>query len=180
MKNFPPVGLLRSGLPAATPLRGRVLAALLLLALAGCGSGSHPSDKKLIENFQTHKAAFDQLLRMFLADKGLGRVGEDFTRPENASSVGVNAEGLKAYRRLFERLGLKGGVEGYDEKDIVLFYASAEGLSVSGSSKGYAYCKQRPPLVVEDLDSYKSPGDKSFTAFRHLEGNWYLFFERED
>ena len=161
-------------------LTRRLLASLLLLALCGCSSSEHPSDEKLIENFRAHKAEFDQLLRTFLADRGLTRVAEDFTRPEDAASVGVSAEGLKAYRRLFDRLGLKGGVEGPEPKDLVLFYASTQELGVSGSSKGYAYCKERPPRLADDLDAYRPPDKGSFTVFRHLEGNWYLYFDYED
>ena len=161
-------------------LTRRLSACLLLLALCGCGSSKHPSDERLIENFRAHKAEFDQLLRTFLADRGLTRVAEDFTRPDNAGVVGVSAESLKAYRRLFDRLGLKGGVEGPEPKEIVLFYASTQGLGVSGSSKGYAYCKERPPRLADDLDAYRPTDKESFTVFRHLEGNWYLYYNHRD
>ena len=146
----------------------------------GCSSEKHPSDQSLLENFQTHKAEFDQLLQMFLADRGLGRVAYNFTRPENPEDVGVTRERLKAYRALFDDLGISAGIEGYDEKDIVWLHASTYGLSVTGSSKGYAYLKERPELVVESLDAYRSQDGKSFTAFRHIEGNWYLYFDYED
>lgn len=117
---------------------------------------------------------------MFLEDKGLGRVAYDFTRPERPEEVGVTRERLADYRKLFGNLGLTAGVEGYDEKDMVWFHVSTYGLSVTGSSKGYAYLRERPKLVVDNLDTYWSRDGKSFTAFRHIEGDWYLYFDYED
>lgn len=159
-----------------------VLAACLALLSpqAGCSSPNHPSDAALVENFRSHRSGFEQLLGMFVADRGLGRVAYDFTRPENAETVGVNGDRLRAYRELFDELGLSAGIEGYGEKDLVLFHASTYGLAVSGSSKGYAYLKERPALVVDDLDKYRSPDGRSFTAYRHVEGDWYLYFDYED
>lgn len=150
---------------------------------SGCLSGfskEHPKDAELLENFQTHKAGFNQLLQMFFADKGLGRVAYDFTRPEDLRTVGVSSERLSEYKKLFRKLDLSAGIEGYNEKDYIWFHASTQGLSVTGSGKGYAYLKERPPLVVDDLDTYWSKDGRSFTAFRHIEDNWYLYFDYED
>jgi hypothetical protein len=80
-------------------------------------------------------------------------------------------------------LGLSAGIEGYCEKDAILFYASTKGLSVTGSTKGYAYLKKVPEnseKLVNSLDDYWSPDGKSFTAYRRIEGNWYLYFDYED
>src|ERR687886_466493 len=114
-------------------------ASLLIAAailLSGCSS-EHPSDRSLLDNFRLHKAEFERLLQMFRADKGLGRVAYDFTRPENPRDVGVSRERLREYRDLFGELGLSAGVEGYGEKEVIWFHASTRGLSVTGSSKGY-------------------------------------------
>lgn len=148
-----------------------------LVLLANACSSKHPSDQSLLGNFQEHKAEFNQLLQMFLADKGLGRVAYSFTRPADPQTIGISAERLQQYRTMFSRLGLSEGIEGYDEKEAVWFRASAMGLSVSGSSKGYAYLKDPPPIIVGNLDSYRSPDGKSVGAFRHIEGNWYLYLE---
>jgi hypothetical protein len=156
-----------------------IISLILFALLTGCSS-KHPSDQSLLDNFQTHKAEFNQLLQMFLADKGLGRVAYDFTRPEHPENIGISSDRLQQYRKLFSRLGLSEGIEGYDEKELVWFHASAQGLSVTGSGKGYAYLTKPPPLIVESLDNYWSKDGKSFTAFRHIEGNWYLYFDYED
>lgn len=166
---------------------------LVLLAFLSCAclTGGHLKDEKLIENFQSHKAEFNQLLQMFLADKKFGRVASDFTRPasvagkcESPNSRTETEAGeeqkLAEYRRLFSVLGLSAGIEGYCEKATVFFYASTQGLSVSGSTKGYAYLSKAPEKSVDNLDNYRSADNQSFTAFRHIEGNWYLYFDYED
>lgn len=168
------------------------IALTLTFSSVGCGRGEHPKDAKMIENFGAHRSKFEELLKMFEADRSLGRVGPDFTR--NASffekCVGPNAwdgkvtlvaeERLAAYRQLFKELGLTAGIEGYCDKIEVLFYASTRGLSVSGSMKGYSNLKVRPEVVVESLDTYWSADGRSFTAYKQIDGNWYLYFNYED
>jgi hypothetical protein len=117
---------------------------------------------------------------MFIADTGLGRIGRGFTRPEDPGSIGVTQQRLRSYRELFKALGLPDGIEGYDKKEIIWFHVSSQGLSVSGSSKGYAYLVKRPELLVHSLEDYWSEDGQSFTAFRLIEGNWYLYFDFED
>ena len=147
--------------------------------MSGCSS-KHPTDQSLIDNFQSHKSEFNQLLQMFRADRSLGRVAYDFTRPANPQDIGISQQRLAEYRALFDQLDLSAGIEGYDEKGLVWFHVSTQGLSVTGSGKGFAYLKESPPLVVDSLDTYWSKDGRSFTAFRHLEGNWYLYFDYED
>lgn len=151
----------------------------ILILLTGCSS-KHPSDRELIDNWKTHQAEFEQLHQMFLADKGLDRVGHDFTWPSDPAQIGVTPARLSEYRQLFQNLNLTAGIAGGGAKEIVMFIASTKGLSVTGSSKGYAYAIAKPPLVVEDLETYWSKDGRSFAAFKHIEGNWYLYFDYED
>lgn len=59
---------------------------VITVVLGGCG---HPSDVQLLDRFRQHREELQQLVRMFQIDKGLGRVGSDFTRPEDSELVGV-------------------------------------------------------------------------------------------
>src|SRR5207249_636490 len=111
-------------------------------------SGSHPEDRTLLERFARHRAEVNQLVLMFQKDRGLGRVGNDFTRPENPSIVSVSAARIAEYRRLCEVVGAPSCIEGYDAtfdrlygpvqagrteaKDPIWIHVSALGLSVSG------------------------------------------------
>lgn len=160
--------------------------------LLSCDGREHPKDAILIENFNAHRGEFEELLQMFQADRSLGRVGSDFTRSAsffekctgpnawNGNEPEVSEDRLKDYRTRFAKLGLAAGIEGYCDKDWVLFYASTQGLSITGSDKGYVHLASPPKKVVEDLDTYWSDDKKSFTAYRHIEGNWYLYFRYED
>lgn len=157
---------------------------LLLSSLSSCFFGDvlerqHPSDEVLISNFNAYEAEFGKLLRMFQEDKQLERVS-DFTRPENPESINISQERIAQYRQMFKKLGLTAGIEGYQEKEMIWFHASTQGLSVTGSSKGYVYTTNKPEKVVDNLDNYKSEDGKSFRAFRQIEDNWYLYLDYED
>lgn len=141
----------------------------------------HASDSELIRNFNSNKPKFEKLLGMFLEDKDLGRVAPDFVRGSDGhGSVKQTEPRLRDYRKLCAEIGVNHGMEGYGDKDTVWFHSSAIGLSISGSGKGYAYCKGTPDLVVDDLDNYRSSDGRSFTAFRRIDGHWYLYFDYED
>lgn len=159
----------------------------------GCGSG-HPCDVVLVERFESHRAELGELVRMFQADEGLKRVGDGFTRPEDPSLAGVSADRIAEYRRLCAAVGARDGIEGYapaDEvhsgegsvggrevKDPIWIHVSSLGLAISGSGKGYIYSRRPQFPVVADLDTL-SP-TSSGTWLRHLEGDWYLYYDHED
>ena len=164
---------------------GRAALLLVLFSVSSCGE--HPSSGTLIEQWRDHRKEFDEALQMFLADKELGRVAPDFTRPEDPTKVGVTAERIARYRQLLRSAGVASGIEGYAPKAQIWFHVSSRGLSISGSSKGIVW-RSAPPdqtdLLVEDLDAFLAktfPGHpKSFTAYQRLEGDWYLYYDYED
>jgi hypothetical protein len=151
---------------------------IILLILNDDLGGAHPSSQELINNFLSHRPEFERLLQMAQEDQELYRVAYDSTRPENPEAIGLTQERLTEYRGLFDELNLEAGIE--KGGDNVWFIASARGLSVSGSAKGYIYTQIPPDLVVEDLDNYFSADGRSFTAFQKIEENWYLYYDYED
>ena len=152
----------------------------------------HPKDRDLLEFFSENRHDFDALIAMFKADRSLGRIGSNFERTSsffgeckgdkvwNGDKIEVTKERLSDYRSLFTKLKLPAGIEGYCDKHEIYLYASTKGLSITGSTKGYAFLDERPKVLVDDLDTYWSADGKSFIAYRHIEGNWYLFFDYED
>lgn len=46
------------------------------------------------------------------------------------------------------------------------FIATTSGLSISGSSKGYAFLENKTDLIVENLDEYFSSDERLFTAVK--------------
>lgn len=163
------------------------------IIVSGCSS-RHPSDDQLLETFRRHRADLEQLVQMFTADKGLGRVGDGFTRPDDPGGVGVSAQRVSEYRRLCAAVGAPACIEGYDAtfdrlygavqagrsevKNPIWIHVSTRGLSISGSSKGFLYSSAPPFEIVPDLDRV-SPS-RSQTWIRHIEGPWYLHFDFED
>ena len=184
-----------------------LLAVATLMPLVGCGllfEKQHPKDAELIENFRRHRQEFEALIEVFRSDTGVGRVGATFTRSSDffgkcadsqtrdaskgtgssdtwdGQPIHVSKERFLDYQRRFKDLGLTAGIEGYCAKDLIGMYASTQGLSVTGSSKGYAFMTKPPQILVDDLDSFWSEDGRSFTAYRRIDGNWYLFFDYED
>ena len=155
---------------------------LLFLILGGCGESEapHPKDDALIQNFEAHEADFERLLTMLRADRKLERVDDTWTRPKDPSTIGVTPKRIKAYRKLFSTLGIPRGFYAFHDPERFTLLASTRGLSVTGSDKGYAYMAQKPDLVVTNLDTYWSEDGQSFTAYRHIKGSWYLYFDYED
>src|SRR5262249_26250801 len=113
--------------------RGRVrwLACCIVMAFLACScGGSHPRDATLLDNFRRNRPEFERLVAMFQADKGLGRVGRDFTRPENPARVGISAQRILEYRRLCGVIGASDCIEGYDRTFDALYGASEPGPDV--------------------------------------------------
>lgn len=167
---------------------GIVIVFALLLLLLG---NTRPTDRELLERFHKHRADLDELVRMFEADKGLGRVGASFTRPKDPSSVGVSPERIQEYRRLCSAVGARACIEGYDaayyrlygpvppgiqeNKDPIWITTYTSGLSFQGEAKGYLYSVAPKFEIVQDLEDTFTR--RSETWIKPLEGNWYIFFD---
>jgi len=148
-----------------------------LATLVGC---SHPTDDELVRNFKRHTSDFHRLVQMVQSNKGLQRVDEDWTSPRNPEVVGVGEERIAEYRKLFRKVDVPRGFAAFDPTGNIQFLASTQGLAVTGSVKGYLYAVQPPTPVVANLDTYAPPIlGKSYTAFRHIEGRWYLYYEHD-
>lgn len=150
------------------------------LVLAGCGDRPHPKDAEMLDNFSRHEMGFEELAAMVRADKALVRVDADWTDPADPSTVGVGPERIAEYRRRFKELKVSRGFRVVRSPETITFLANAIGLGISGSGKGYVYTEGAPDLVVKELDGYKSPDGRSFTAYRPIKGNWYLYYDFED
>ncbi len=145
--------------------------------LIGCGGSHHPSDGVLLENFARNEEGFERLVAMLREDRELSRVANNWTDPTDPSTIGVTPERIKTYRKLFEKVCIpEGSSYGRDPRDgseEFEFISSTYGLMVGGSWKGYVHLQKPPDPIVMDLDTYQPP-EGSFTAYRHIKGNWYL------
>jgi hypothetical protein len=146
-----------------------------VLELAGCGQRTHPSDRELMATFAAHRTDFEALRQMIGADRGLLRVSDRDTWPEDYAAAGVAPSRIDEYRRLLRHLGLH-SVELSADGTTVELIVSVVGLVTNGSVKGYVCgAPPDPRLVVEELDRISAAGTGA--GVRHIEGDWYLFFE---
>ena len=150
---------------------------LLTLTCSSRHASTHKTDQEMIANFQTHRADFDELLKMFRADKGLLYYSNGRTLPENVQSLGITAERLNQYQVLFARLGLDGMGDSsrVGLKDEVWFFTSIEGPRQS-TFKHYAFVTQPARGLVNDLDY----GASKSAPYRHIDDRWYLALDDAD
>jgi hypothetical protein len=138
-----------------------------------------PSDQKLLANFEDHEAAFNELIEMLKADQDLIRVDEDWTNPENPEIIGISAGRIGTYRRLLREPRVPRGFrsEGF-MYEVDFFYWMIGAAITSDTSKGYAYRTGPPIYLLNSLDGYQPPDrDETVRVYRHICGNWYLFYE---
>lgn len=166
---------------------------------------NHPLDEDLIRNFDKHKDQFQQLAGKIEEDKGIRRIDDDWTDPDDLKTIGISNEDLKEYRNVFNRLRIPRGFCNYDEHGIK-FIVSTYGMAFTNSSlKGYFYSEIPPdkskylgPLVdstnqfhldyppsdsslpeplVGSNDQYWASDGRWFRCCREISDNWYVFFE---
>lgn len=167
----------------------------------------HIRDEVLLKNFQENKADFDLLAQMAEQDSNMVRIADDFTwtnesatypRPE--SELGISNERWEEYKKIFRKIKLDNGIRNYQsdqgvvydtkaEKNIsvssgyqfkqVFLYASRQGLVTGGSSKGYAYLKEKPEIVVDSLNDFQfeKSEERRLVAYKQITENWYLYYE---
>lgn len=156
---------------------------LLPLAVLGLGfmllmpgSGGPPSDETMIRNLEQHREVFARLITMIREDKGLERVDDDWTKPDDPATVGVSPERIAEYRRLFAQAGIPRGFYSYSGGTTITFIAYTFGLSISGCAKSYIFTDVAPEeLVDEPLD--KLHGTSRGLVRRRIGEGWYLELE---
>lgn len=137
-----------------------------------------PPDKELLENFQRHQATFNELAQMAQVDKGLNRVGDNWTSPGDPQKIGVSPTRINEYRRLLNDAGVPGGFQSAIEANEVEFYYWFTGSAISDDTeKGYAYLTKPPAHLLKSLDQCQLDGDSGSESYRHIQGNWYLFYD---
>lgn len=131
-----------------------VLGLLLLVSFnSAFPSERHRSDDELIANFEAHRGKFAEAVEQFHA--------RGWVDAELLKAMEVNVDGVIEYPR-----------------DVITFADSVQGIAVSGSSKGYAYSKTPPKPLVDVTDGYRGGDGSGFLVYRHIEGPWYIYYDR--
>ena len=133
----------------------------------------HEPDDVMIKNFVEHRAQFEELRSMLVHDGSISRIDENWTDPAD-----LQQNVVADYRRRFKELKIPRGVSVTLGGRRIVFIASAPGWVAAGSTKAYVYMEERPDEVETDLDHYLVDRTRVVEAFRRIDGNWYLYFER--
>lgn len=150
-----------------------VCVTVYVFLVSGC---SHPSDRDLESGFYKNERSFNELLRMFTAEKQFSQITPTLTLPNypEGDPSSLPHDRWERYRHLFKTCRVRGITRRTDS--TVLFTASVGGLLTKGSYKGIAYCPVVPPKTYSQIDV---PSDESFQDcnphFRKLHDGWYLY-----
>jgi len=141
-----------------------------------------PPDADLIQNFTKHRADFEEIVKMASHDKGLTRVDRDWTNPRDPSKIGISQVRIDRYRALFRDAqiprGFSAGSEPGGKQIDVSFMFWGFGFAASDEyGKGYAYLTTPPKALRTTLDGFEPRFRQPYDIYRHVEGNWYLYFE---
>ena len=163
-------------------MRAAAFAVLALLAVAfvwSCTLEGPPSDDAMIRNLEINRGAFDALLAMIREDRGLERVDDEWTRPDDPRTIGVSFKRIAAYSLLFQKAGIPRGFYSFEPYPRVLFVAYASGSYIRGSAKSYYYADEAPTegMVEGPLDRYHDA--RKVHVSRAIGGNWYLQYRRD-
>jgi len=146
-------------------------------ALTACG---HPSDASMQKRFAAHENDFEQLLEMSKADSQVAQIpAETQNHGAGPSEKVLTEQRWQAYRSLFQKTGLRGGIDRSPAYPAATFFiASYSGIGI----KGYVYCDvPLSPLVASlngKLPPEVGPTKHGLFAFKPIKPNshWYLYY----
>jgi hypothetical protein len=108
-----------------------------------------------------------------------GRVLGGNGQPRPANEQELPPERLHRYREIFASLGLKYGLLRERTKTgevIFLPFDSLPSGTVDSQEKGIAWASEGPKPVLASLDKTDVVISKPDPAYKHVKGNWYLYW----
>jgi hypothetical protein len=154
----------------------------LVMILSGCYlfNGYHPRDTELEGFFLEHKQLFDLLIKMANEDRSVTRIANDFFKLDsnNSEPIRVPTPAFSRYRwnqycDTFRELNLKNGLMRLSEYPGTVFLLPFYNELTLVDDKGYAFSPRPLVPLQNSLDDPRrlNPG----FAFKHIQGDWYLF-----
>ena len=144
-------------------------------------SSKPPKERKLIENFYTHRTAYERLRDMLLEDKQLLRVANWGVETTKSGARRVTPGGTfpvnryNEYLTLLSQIGAKGASRARGEPPEfvgVLVWATGWG----GDTRHIQICwiDHQPSNQVASLDDYYQTPRPRPSVVKRIDGNWYL------
>jgi adenine C2-methylase RlmN of 23S rRNA A2503 and tRNA A37 len=145
---------------------------ITLLFLTACSQV--PTDSTMIENFNEHKAAFKNLVKMIKHDKGVNSISIDTYDKNDIKNI--SGKRLNKYQRILQNIGASSIKIDSEHKYIILGYYGSKTI------KKYVYTEDfKPHPIFKSLDkgiNDKLKKEKQHQAYRHIEGNWYIQYTK--
>lgn len=176
-----------------TPVKAKTLLKGFLVFLAGfvvvvCAleglvlfSMTPPKESKLIADFQAHRAAYERLREMLLADQQIEEVSKKGIKTSGSlllqrpSDLNFPLARYQEYMTLLSVIGRDGIFKG-EEKQAMRACVIAWGAGWAGDTRHSWVCwaDREPTNQVASLDDYYKNPNRPRYASRHIDGNWYL------
>ena len=143
--------------------------AIVLLA-AGCIyflTPKRPKEAALIQNFNEHRAVFEQLRDMLEADTNLSRVASWGVETRNPSFLGYPAETNFPTKRFLQYLALLDQANGH-----IGIRSSGNHAVVGVGLWGSGFAGSTRHIWIYWMN--ETPTNRADISFQHIDHNWYL------
>lgn len=151
-------------------------AALTLVVLGmAVACANPPSDDALLELFKTRQARLEALLKEVLENPRMGDLEKAHATQDGLAEYGITSDEAADYQEFLREAGVRAvrNIRRYSDAEPVYFVVYKYYIYHDGISKGFAWSDGSPVPTVSSLDGRARGAGK---AFRHVAGNWYLFF----
>ena len=152
-------------------LRNLILPTICMATLCGC---SPQKDDELLSQFRQHKVAFESLVRMASEDHL-----ESLWQSETSKRTDLRAI---EYKALFDKAGIDGVMrlkrKGESEQTIEQTILFVKRQLFSTDRKSFVFSESPPAPLLRSLDMDRENVKPYASYYRHIDGNWYLEFQR--
>jgi hypothetical protein len=145
-----------------------------------------PTIEKLQRDFPSRRSALEEIVRMSDEDRCFARIGLNLISEDRGKPcTRLPKARWDAYRKLFERNGIKVGIDRDDSRDAFIV-ADSIGLLNRGHMTGYVYCDPVAPVtgyrfhpcVLRQKSGHREfdpvVRDEAYTFLR-LDELWYAY-----
>ncbi|HTA95822.1 MAG TPA: hypothetical protein VK769_06830 [Verrucomicrobiae bacterium] len=162
-----------------------VIFLFVVLALGGCiyfAAPRPPKEAKLIQNFNEHRADFEQLRDMLQADTNLTRVANWGIETRKPFFLGYPPGGnfsvdrFNKYLALFKETGALAAARGEGKNADASIFVWAWGFAGDTRHIGICWLDEQPTNQIPTLDGYRGQSvyPNTVVAFKHIDQQWYL------
>lgn len=155
-----------------------VLSTLILWLYA---AAQPPKEAATIASFRTHRAQYEELREMLLADSALVRVADWGVQTLDSPVPQVPPEGkfpaprFQKYLSLLSQIGAKGAFRTHETRPEIGILVWASGFAGDTRNVNISWRDDQPINQVASLDEfYRTPKPRK-PVYRNIEGNWYMW-----